>query len=225
MIDATCVAFSGFFLREDSWSIVRSEFRQLVCVDNYRDLLELTVEDYISRMIDIIYLTDPPHIFVGHSMGAFLAITCAERSKFKPKCIVFLGGLAVRPNMSILESYQLSGQTVVSDLCRLDYSNGAVHLNDEAQFAEQLGIKKSFSPKIAESEPAMLLLGSTSNGAGGLSTPKLYFAMAQDNMVPLNKQIEAADILSSELFIMPGDHLEALRSPSVWLRQLEKFLK
>ena len=163
-LEATVVAFSGFFLREDSWDNVRGAFARFVCADALRDDPQTTLDGYVDAVLALIAATPPPHVLVAHSFGGWLAAAVAERMAEPPRALVLLGALGWAPGRCAAEQAATAGAGAMDALCRFDPGTGAIRLVDEAAFRRMLGGEGATVPRVSASEPPALLMETPISG-------------------------------------------------------------
>jgi pimeloyl-ACP methyl ester carboxylesterase len=217
--DATCVAFSGFFLREDCWSRVRRHFAHFICVDSCRDDARITLTEYVDVAVTALSAVPPPYIFLAHSFGGLLAWVTASRLNVPVEQIILLSAIGVHTNRSASEIYYQSGQSVMSLLCRLDLDTGTVRLTDEKKFkALMFGDECCAFAQVHDSEPLSMLIDSTD--ATRCPMPRrgyIYVVTGDDRISSVRDQMAFATTFNAKARLVPGGHFEPLIHPSLWL--------
>lgn len=222
-IEATAVAFSGFFLRESSWSQVRGAFARWICVDVCRNDPATTMNDYVDTALAAIASTPGPHVLLAHSFGGWLAATVASRMPTPPTHTILLGALGLSPGLSAAEHVAAAGSGTMSALCRLDLESGRIELTDEAAFQQLLGADSGTWPEISPCEPVALLTEALEADVMRHRTAdsrRWYVIAGDDALANTDAQRTAAIQHGAKVLRCEGGHLAALRNPR-WMDAIE----
>jgi len=127
-----------------------------------------------------------------------------------------LAGLCAGRDQSALEAYQASGQRLLAEFCRLDFSSGQIALQARRRFVELL-----FAPQrpahgcaVAAHEPVALIMDHCA--AAPLYCESYYLVCAEDRVASLTAQQDFASSLHARRLDCAGGHMAPLRSPD-WL--------
>jgi pimeloyl-ACP methyl ester carboxylesterase len=71
--------------------------------DDPRPPEEITLDDHVDRVVDVLELGDRPAILVGHSFGGFVISHVAERRPELLELLVYLAAFLLRAGESVLE--------------------------------------------------------------------------------------------------------------------------
>jgi predicted alpha/beta hydrolase family esterase len=212
-------------MRKDGWKLVQKRFSGFVCIDSCRDEHDITLNEYTLKLVDAMDQSKPPYVIVAHSFGAYLAEACLDKLKVSPLAIVFLSGIAANTSNSVLECYQDSGQTLLIDNCRLDYSSGVLRLKDKDYYRSLLGSKNDFEIQIADVEPGSFIIESPMNASEAAHAERVYLASRDDEVTSFTRQCVAAEILAAKLIECQGGHLAGLINPALWISEVHAMVE
>lgn len=201
------ILVSGFFLRRSVWSpnLIGED------VDDIRDQSECDLQHWLDEAEMLASTFNKPIEIIGHSFGGYLAQCLAARLGEKVSHLWLLSALTSQGG-SALESYQESGQEVLSEICRLDISSGRIYIHKPELFLTLLGQ----SVPLAPSEPVQLLLSPPPPRITNLSCPVSYVITQQDLLTPPLLQHTFASRLNARLINWIGGHMSPLME-NEWL--------
>ncbi|MEO9386669.1 alpha/beta fold hydrolase [Chromobacterium phragmitis] len=216
---ASCIAFSGFFLRREAWSAVEARFERFVCVDAMRDDPELGFAAYLEAAQRALLELPPPYLLLGHSFGAVPARLLAQRLAPERIRLALISGLAVADGQSAAEAYQATAQRSMSDFCRLDAAQGRVALVDQEAFAVRLHAPDPVPghSRLAGYEPLSLLVESLP--LLPLACPQHYVLCLDDQIADASSQAASAELAGARRLERRGGHMGPLREVG-WLDEV-----
>jgi predicted alpha/beta hydrolase family esterase len=223
-INATCIGFSGFFMRSPSWDVLKPHFRDFRCIDHLRDNPEMSLQEYCNAAIKEINSTEGPHILIGHSFGGFLALATAAASKSHSiQSIYLLSGLGYKPQTSASDFYQLSLQNSLQGHSVLNTLTGSIDLKSKNEFIRKVSAPNDLIPAtcFANHEPLGLV---TDIPEWPLILPAgiiHYVIPKNDKFTPIDAQTRIASSLDAQLHYCEGGHGGSLMRVS-WLKNIKQ---
>ncbi|WP_088324527.1 alpha/beta fold hydrolase [Polaribacter tangerinus] len=171
-------------------------------------------------------------IFIGHSMGGYVALAFAEKYPQKVKGICLLNStsnadseerkeIRVRANKMVQKNY--------TNLVRMSFSNlFAVESKEKYQSEITLALQEALkTPKqgyIAAQEG--MRTRSNRNDVLAKSTfPKLMIMGQNDPVLNINDATKEAHKTATELFVFPGGHMAHIENTALLLNTLKEFVK
>ncbi|AJK48185.1 alpha/beta fold hydrolase [Burkholderia plantarii] len=215
-LDVSCLAFSGFFLREPDWVAIAARVARFACVDALRDDPALDYARYLDEARRALLDLPPPYLILGHSFGAMPARSLARRLAGHDARLAMIAGLVPEDRQSATEAYAASGQAAMAEHCRLDLLHGRIELVDARPFAQQLfapnTVPQDWTP--ARFEPLALVMESPPGGQ--VACPCHYVVCAHDAVAEEAAQLAFAARAGAALLRHGGGHLGPLRDAR-WL--------
>ncbi|MEN3031642.1 alpha/beta fold hydrolase [Chromobacterium amazonense] len=215
----SCIAFSGFFLRREAWSVVEARFERFACVDALRDDPGLDFAAYLQAAERALLELPPPYLLLGHSFGAVPARLLAQRLPPERVRLALISGLFVADRQSAAEAYQATEQRSMSDFCRLDAAKGRIALVDREAFAARLHAPDPVpgDSRLAGYEPLSLLVESLA--LLPLACPLHYVLCLDDQIADAPSQAASAALAGARHLERKGGHMGPLRDVD-WLDEV-----
>jgi pimeloyl-ACP methyl ester carboxylesterase len=99
---------------------------------------QISLADYVQKVLRVISLQSEPVILVGHSMGGMIISQSAEAAPDRIRTLVYVTAFMANTGQSLLELAGMDPASLVGPYLVLDEQSGSAHLKPEAPLKEIL---------------------------------------------------------------------------------------
>lgn len=188
---------------------------------------EVTLDDHVERVGDVLEAQDEPAILVGHSMGGVIITQTAEEYPEYIDTLVYLTAFLLDDGENLLQYAEADEESVVTANLIVDEEAGhatvAEDAVEEAFYADCSAADVTLARSLLTAEPlaGMVTPVDTSEANFG-SVPRVYIECQRDQAITPETQRSMRENLSCEhVRTLDTSHSPFLSAPEALVEQLD----
>jgi pimeloyl-ACP methyl ester carboxylesterase len=190
---------------------------------------EITMDDHVERVGEVLEAQSEPAILVGHSMGGAIITQTAEEYASELDTLVYLTAFLLGDGEALLDYAEADEESVVTQNLVVDEENGIATVEDdalrEAFYADCDDIDVTLARSLLRPEPLAGLVTpmQTSDGDFG-SLPRVYIGCERDRAITPATQEKMRDRLPcEEVRSIDSSHSPFLSEPDAVATHLDEI--
>lgn len=190
---------------------------------------DVTMDDHVERVGEVLDAQSEPAILVGHSMGGAIITQTAEEYASEIDTLVYLSGFLLGDGEALLDYAETDEESVVTQNLVVDEENGIATVEDdalrEAFYADCDDVDVTLATSLLRPEPLAGLVTpmQTSDDNFG-SLPRVYVGCEQDNAITPSTQQTMHDRLPcEEVRSIDSSHSPFLSNPDALATHLDEI--
>lgn len=190
---------------------------------------EVTMDDHVERVGEVLEAQPEPSILVGHSMGGAIITQTAEAYADEIDTLVYLTGFLLGDGEALLDYAEADEESVVTRNLLVDEDEGIATVAEdalrEAFYADCDDVDATLATSLLRPEPlaGFVTPMRTSDDSFG-SVPRVYIGCEQDNAITTATQTEMRDRLPcEEVRSIDSSHSPFLSEPDAVATHLDEI--